>query len=127
MILTIKGELMDLNTYVNKQRYNRFAGAAAKKDETDRVAWECVNKNLQPIKEKVYIKYHWFCKNKRKDKSNISFAKKFIEDGLVNAGVLDNDGWDDIAGFEDKFSLDVNNPRIEVEIIPYDKNIHSGG
>lgn len=128
MIFTIKGELMDLNTYINKQRYNRFAGAAVKKKETERVALECMVQKLKPIKVPVFITYYWFCKNKRKDKDNIAATgHKFIQDGLVTAGILKNDGWEDIVGFEDKFSLDAKNPRIEIEILPYDQNIHSGG
>jgi len=70
----------------------------------------------RPIRTPVWITYHWYCKDKRKDKSNIAFAKKFIEDGLVNAGVLKNDGWNDIEGFNDRFYIDKQNPRVEVEI-----------
>ena len=65
----------------------------------------------------MYITFRWLCKNKKKDKDNIAFAKKFILDGLVEAGVIKNDGWDDIEGFQDEFEIDAKNPRIEVEIV----------
>lgn len=121
MILIIPGEFTDLNTYINKERSNRFAGAAVKKKETARVAWACLAQKIKHFKDPVYIKYYWFCKNKRKDKSNISFARKFIEDGLIDAGVLQNDGWDDIEGFQDVFIIDKKNPRIEVDIYETNK------
>jgi hypothetical protein len=34
----------------------------------------------------------------------------------VAAGVLKNDGWNDIEGFNDRFYIDKANPRVEVEI-----------
>ena len=50
------------------------------------------------------------------DKDNIAFAKKFIQDSLVHAGVLANDGWNQIEGFTDDFAVDPKNPRVEVTI-----------
>jgi Holliday junction resolvase RusA-like endonuclease len=115
MKLIIPGELTDLNAYIAAERGNRYAGAKIKAEMTDYVAW--IAKSLKTeIRTPVRITYHWYCKNKRKDKSNIAFAKKFIEDGLVAAGVLKNDGWNDIEGFSDEFYVDKANPRVEVEI-----------
>lgn len=45
-----------------------------------------------------------------------SFGRKVIQDALVKAGVLRNDGWKEIRGFSDRFAVDAENPRIEVEI-----------
>lgn len=53
----------------------------------------------------------------RRDKDNISaFGRKVIQDALVKAGYLLNDGWDNIEGFEDHFYVDAKQPRIVVEI-----------
>lgn len=115
MQLIIPGELTDLNTYINAERSNRYAGAKIKQEMTDYIT--LLAKSLKTeIRTPVRITYRWYCKNKRKDKSNIAFAKKFIEDGLVVAGVLKNDGWNDIEGFNDRFYIDKANPRIEVDI-----------
>ena len=115
MKLVIPGELTDLNTYINAERSNRYAGAKIKQEMTDYIT--LITKSLKTeIRTPVRITYRWYCKNKRKDKSNIAFAKKFIEDGLVVAGVLKNDGWNDIEGFNDRFYIDKANPRIEVDI-----------
>lgn len=45
-----------------------------------------------------------------------SFGRKVIQDALVTMGVLQNDGWKEITGFQDEFFVDKHNPRIEVEI-----------
>ena len=117
MKLIIKGELTDLNTYINAERSNRFMGAKIKKDNTIKVYWACKEQKLKKIKIPVDMNYKWYCKNKRKDKDNISFARKFIQDGLILAGILENDGWENIYGFSDEFYIDAKNPRIEVNII----------
>lgn len=45
-----------------------------------------------------------------------SFGRKVIQDALVRAGVLKNDGWAQIEGFSDEFRVDEKHPRVEVEI-----------
>ena len=115
--LIIPGELVDLNTYISAERRNRYAGAKIKQEMTDYIT--LLAKRLKTeIRTPVRLVYRWYCKDKRKDKDNVAFAKKFIQDGLVNAGVLKNDGWNDIEGFTDEFYVDKLNPRIEVEITP---------
>ena len=51
-----------------------------------------------------------------KDKDNIAFSKKFIQDALVLEGIIPGDGWKNIEGFVDNFFIDKQNPRIEVTI-----------
>jgi hypothetical protein len=121
MKFVIKGELVDLNTYIQKERGNRFAAAKIKEEETRRIYWECKAQKLGYIGVPVFVSCSWYCKNKRKDRDNVAFSKKFILDGLVKAGVLENDGWDNIIGFQDAFFVDRENPRIEVELILSDK------
>lgn len=58
----------------------------------------------------------WYCKDRRKDKDGILAGLKFIFDGLVKADVLENDGWKQIGDIENKFKVDKDNPRVEVEI-----------
>lgn len=65
----------------------------------------------------MYMVYHWYCADRRRDKDNISsFGRKVIQDALVRAKIIKNDGWNDIIGFEDVFYVDKKNPRIVVEI-----------
>jgi Holliday junction resolvase RusA-like endonuclease len=112
--LIIPCELTDLNTYINAERTHRYRAADIKKDMTQ--ICTLYAKKLNSIKGMVNIKITWYCKNQKKDPDNIAFAKKFILDGLVKAGVLENDGWNSILSFEDVFEVDKDRPRVEIEI-----------
>lgn len=115
---TIHGEMVDLNTYIQSERGNRFAGSKLKKEETQRVYWEAKSQHMTAITEyPVIVSFVWYTKDLRKDVDNVAFAKKFILDGLVEAGVLKGDGRKFITGIRDLFEVDKNNPRTEVEII----------
>lgn len=120
--IVLSGELVTLNLYSNAERTNRFAGASIKSDQTLGVMYEVINK-YTPVKNyPVSITIHWYRKNRKVDPDNISFAKKFILDGLKEAGILENDGWNQIAEFHDLFSVDKKNPRIEIEITEGDNH-----
>ena len=58
----------------------------------------------------------WDCPNRKKDPDNIAFAKKFILDGLREALVLENDGWNNIVSFEDHFATTGVVPNITVTL-----------
>ena len=59
----------------------------------------------------------WTAISGRRDKDNVcAFGRKVIQDALVRGKYLRNDGWKEIAGFEDVFEVDAKRPRIEVEI-----------
>jgi hypothetical protein len=113
----IKGELTDLNAYIKALNSSRFTGNNIKQTETHRVAVEARLARLEAVKSyPVHITYHWYSKDNRMDTDNVAFAKKFINDGLVEAGILDNDGRKQVASFSDRFYIDKLNPRVEVEI-----------
>lgn len=116
--MEIPGRLPGLNEYVEAERRNRFKAAKMKRDAQDWVIL-CVKKAMRGvhIQRPVYIRYYWHEPNRRRDKSNVSgYGRKVIEDALVEAGVLADDGWDEIEGFEDRYFLDKANPRIILEI-----------
>jgi hypothetical protein len=116
-ILTIKGELTDLNTYIKALNGNRWSGNDIKQVETERVAYEARLARLKPVeKYPVKITYRWYSPDQRKDTDNVAFAKKFINDGLVVAGILENDSRKFISGFADEFYIDKSNPHVVVEI-----------
>lgn len=117
MKVIIDGELMDLNKFINYQRANRFGGANAKKKETMKCANAFAPIRAKKLKLPITLKIDWYCKDKRKDLDNICFAKKFLQDGMVQCGLLKNDGWNEIAGYEERFYVDKENPRIEIELV----------
>lgn len=73
---------------------------------------------LKPIKYPVKIIYRFYESNKRRDKDNISgLTHKFVQDTLVESGILKDDGWDYVTGFTDEFYIDKKNTHIEVTLI----------
>jgi len=120
-----KGGFISLNEYINYERMQKYIAASIKKRETERVYYEALSQKKGQVNKKIFIVFHWFVKDKKKDKDNIAFAKKFILDGLVLAKVLKNDGFDDIEGFLDFFSVDPKDERVEVTLIEVDKNLIS--
>lgn len=113
----IPGKLDGLNQIINANRYNRYYGASVKKKNEEIVMASLVAYKIKPADEPVFLKFHWFESNRKRDMDNIASAKKMILDALVKSGILKNDGWNNISGFEDRFDIDKENPRIEVTIM----------
>ena len=112
-LLIIPGELPDLNATVKKSKSHWSKYSEEKRAWTVGIA--LIAKRL-PKMQRVSLKFMWYMKDKRKDPDNFVFAKKHIIDGLVKAGVIPNDGWNEIASFSDSWAVDKKNPRVEVEI-----------
>lgn len=115
--LTIPGTLPGLNEYIAAERSNRYKAAAMKRD-TEQLITLYARSQLRGVQftRPVMMHYSWVEPNRRRDKDNIAFARKFIQDALVRAGVLQGDGWSCIDGFADIFEVDQANPRVEVVI-----------
>jgi hypothetical protein len=109
--------LQSLNEYISAMNRNRFVGAKMKKDAMALVGPYL--KSVKPQGEAPYLlKINYFEPNMKRDKDNVSaFARKIILDSLQEVGILPNDGWNDISGFQEMVSLDKNNPRIEISLI----------
>jgi len=121
MKLIISFPLPGLNEYINANRSHRQGGNAMKA-KTQRAIIAALRKQIkQPFREPVTMRFCWYEKNQRRDKDNISFAKKFILDALVQMKALRNDGWGNIdGGFTDDFFVDKAFPRVEIEIMEVD-------
>lgn len=117
----VQGELCDLNTYIKAERSNRQWAAQIKSDETTRCAQEFTYTNrkekLEPIANfPVELRFRWFTKDAKKDCDNVTFAKKFIADGMVQAGVVPNDSRRYITLMTDiEMAVDKTQPRVVVE------------
>lgn len=116
MKIVILGEFVSLNEYIDAERGNRFAAAKIKANETARVKYACLG--LPPVRKfPVAILFDWYTQNSRKDADNIDFAKKFILDGLVLAGVLPDDSRKYVTGTSCICHVDKDNPRVEIQIV----------
>lgn len=116
MKIVIPGEMPGFNEIIDaakKGRRNYQPYSIMKKENTQIVTW--VAKKV-PKKKRIFLDITWYCKNKRRDPDNIASAVKFIWDGLVEAGVIKNDGWKENGGWKNSFKVDKDNPRIEVII-----------
>ena len=117
-LLKIPGRLDNLNDYISAERSNRYKGAQMK-SKNEEIVINSIRRCMRGVKidKPVFMEYRWYERNKRLDLDNISsFGRKVIQDSLVYAHVLQNDGWKEIRGFSDAFFVDADHPRIEVVI-----------
>lgn len=117
----VHGALPTLNEYTRASRANKFASATMKKNAEQVIMWE-IRSQLRGWKtdKPVFIVFRWVEKDKRRDHDNVAFAKKFVQDSLVKAGVLQGDGWKHVVGFLDLFAVDKDNAGVEVLLLEVD-------
>lgn len=114
---TIHDRLPGINEYTAQQRANKYGGNLMKRHAQKGVEAEIRAAKLKPVKSPVTILYTFYEPNKRRDKDNIAgFAHKVIQDALVSCGILKDDAWDYITGYEDRFGIDKKHPHIDVEL-----------
>lgn len=91
--LIINGQLDSLNEYTRACRRNRYAGAKMKADN-EAIISLYIGMQMKGLHfpGKVTLNFRWYEPNRRRDMDNIAFAKKFILDALVSAGVIIADG-----------------------------------
>lgn len=104
-----------LNEFISAMNRNRHVGNAMKQEFTDEVAW--ASKMLRPITSPVHITFIYQEANRKRDPDNITFAKKFILDGLVKAGVLPNDTQAWVEGFTETWRVVPDDVGVEVKIV----------
>jgi Holliday junction resolvase RusA-like endonuclease len=113
--LIVSGELPGLNEVLNQAK-KHWTEYRRLKDIYTMLSWIAAKKQLKPLTARARFDFTWYCKDRRRDPDNIASAKKFVFDGLIDAGILKNDGWGQVAALSDAFYVDAKNPRVEVEI-----------
>ncbi|MFD2658592.1 RusA family crossover junction endodeoxyribonuclease [Gracilibacillus thailandensis] len=111
---TIPGTLPSMNEIIEMSKKHHMQYSIMKKQYTQLVKLHAMK---LPKIERADFVITWYCQDKRKDKDNITSGQKFIFDGLVEAGVLQNDGWKEIGNVAHVFEVDKENPRVQVKII----------
>ena len=123
--IVFNGTMPNLNDYLQGERIpirknGKFTTKGNLiKQENQRKIINIIRKDLLGvhIDKPIVINYSFFEPNRKRDLDNISaFAHKVIQDALVKAGTIENDGWKNIKGFSDEFYLDSENPRIEITL-----------
>lgn len=117
--LTIPGRLPGLNEYTEANRIHNQKGAKMKRQSQETVMWHILAQlHRMHIEKPVFLLFTFYEQDRRRDRDNVSsFARKVIQDALVKAGTLTDDGWDHVTGYLDRFKVDKKNPRIVVEFI----------
>ena len=111
---TIPGRLPGLNEIIEANRISRFKGADQKKDTQFLI--RLMARGLPILTEPVRLDYVWYEQNRKRDWDNIMAGQKFVQDALVEAHKLTNDGWNSICGISHEFKVDKDNPRVEVTV-----------
>lgn len=106
MEFRVYGRLPGLNEYTAANRTNAYAGATMKKKAENLVIWS-IKRDLPDVRIKVpvTVDFRWIEANKKRDLDNICFAKKFVLDGMVKSGLIENDNWAHVSGFVDHFEV----------------------
>lgn len=108
----IAGRFCSLNEFY---RLHHYAQGKTKAEHEARVIQAAQLAGINPVARCTYSVL-WVEPNHRRDLDNVAFGKKFIQDGLVKAGIIPNDTAEYIAGFSDSFAYDAKDPRIIVTI-----------
>lgn len=119
-----------LNEYIAAMNQNRHIANKMKQEWTDTVAWEAKRQKLVPYTTPATFSFMWLEKNAKRDPDNIIFAKKFILDGLVMAGIIPNDTQKWVRGFNAERWMVVKDPRrvgVEVAIREASSAFNLGG
>ena len=78
-----------MNDIIAANRRNRFAGAKQKKEWTEKIKLAAAD--LPAFEGKVWVTVTYVIKNLSRDCDNISSSRKFLFDGLVDAGIIKGD------------------------------------
>jgi len=114
-VIVIPGTMPGLNEIIDEARTNRYKSAEQKETYTRLVAWYAKKAKI-PKMVKVSLNITWYEPHKKRNPDNVQAAVKYIWDGLVNAGVLINDGWGQQGETRHIMRVDKLRPRVEIEI-----------
>lgn len=64
-----------------------------------------VSMETLPKLDRISLAFHWTEPNRKRDPDNVAVARKFVLDAMVEAGLIANDGWAQIAGWRDSFEV----------------------
>jgi len=110
----IPGMLPGWNEAFAAANANRYKGNTLKKQWTNDIALIVKSHHFKPM-DQAYFIFTWYEKDRRRNPDNIAAGgRKLILDSLQVAGVIENDGWHQVLGWEDKFLVD--KPGVHVQI-----------
>ena len=63
---------------------------------------------------------YWIRINRRRDPDNLTIGAKFVLDSLKSAGIIENDGWNEVGAIDHRFGNSTKDSLL-LEIEPYEK------
>ena len=98
-------QLPTLNEMIRTARGNKFASASQKKKYTDLVATEILVQTLRPYFAAISLDLTWIETKKKRDPDNCFGGVKYILDGIVAAGIIDDDDRDHVASITNRIAV----------------------
>lgn len=114
----IVGRLPTENQIIAAAKEHFGVYSKMKKESTQKVV-DCIKHAQNPPPQfsgTLHLRITWVSPNRRTNKDNIEAGQKFIWDGLVDAGVIPNDGWTQQGNKLHQHLVDKNFPHIIVEV-----------
>jgi len=111
----LEASIVSLNKYINSNRKNKYAGNNQKQSLTRLYRLQLQNEGRIELKNSKIVMI-WKLKDKRMDPDNVAFNKKFVLDGMVNSGLIEDDRHKHIGGFEDIFEYGHKQQKVEIII-----------
>lgn len=97
--------LPTLNEMIRTARGNKYAAAAQKKKYTNLVAEEIMVQTDRPHYDAVALDIAWIETKKKRDPDNVYASIKFLCDGIVAAGIIDDDDRDHVASITNRIAV----------------------
>ena len=98
--------LPTLNEMNRTARGNKYAAAAQKKKYTNLVADEIMVQTDRPHFEAISLDITWIETKKKRDPDNVfGGGCKFLMDGIVAAGIIDDDDRDCVASITNRIAV----------------------
>ena len=113
--LIIPGRFPGLNEIIKAAKRSPYVYSEMKKEYSALVWASALEQRIRPVCSARFT-FTWVEANRHRDLDNVAAAKKFLLDGLVDAGVIKTDGWAHVLGWVDVFKVDQRYPRVEVVI-----------
>jgi hypothetical protein len=65
---------------------------------------EKIPKGWRPI-DRYDVHFGWVCENRRQDPDNVISAMKYVFDGMVTAGLVAGDGWNNVREITNRLEI----------------------
>lgn len=112
MKIILKTKIPTINKFIG--RSNIWQYQQVKKEIAKSIKYETTGINLNYKNCDIDVTYY-YSDRRRHDTTN---QDKFLLDGLVEAGIIEDDNYRVIHKYTTRGDVDVSNPRIEINIEP---------